>query len=57
MDMVSQPVLSLEEKQLHLTRLKHIIINILTYLRLTNIFKHNFFGTELTIKVNVKKER
>ena len=55
--MVSQPVLFLEEKRLHLMCLKHIIINILTYLKLTNIFKHNFFGTELTIKVNVKKER
>lgn len=26
-------------------------------MKLTNIFKHNFFGTKLTIKVNVKKER
>ena len=26
-------------------------------MKLTNIFKHNFFRTELTIKVNVKKER
>ena len=24
-------------------------------MKLTNIFKHNFFRTELTIKVNVKK--